>query len=33
MSLQAHLKSAPAMTDISLMKNRFQADPEPVSHQ
>jgi hypothetical protein len=32
MSLQAHLKSAPAMTDI-LMKNRFQTSLEPVSHQ
>jgi len=32
MSLQLHFGNALAMTDI-LMKNRFEADPKPASHQ
>lgn len=32
MSLQLHFENATAMTDI-LMKNRFQTDSEPTSHQ
>jgi hypothetical protein len=32
MSLQVHMKNAPAMTAI-LIKDRFQTDPKPASHQ